>query len=406
MSRAGRPAGIAAWARAAPAAFLMAWGGNHFTPLLHMYEDIGGYAPWQANLLLGTYVGGLVPGLLIAAAISDRHGRKPVMLAGLGAAAMGSALLACGLESMWVLCAGRVFAGLSVGVAMSVGTSWIKELSQPPFDLRAGAVAGARRPSLTLTLGFALGAGVTGCLAQWAPVPWVTPYAVHLVLCVPALAALLTAPESRRGSAGAEGARGAWWRDLRVPSAGHRRFLRVIVPAAPWVFAAAGVAYAIVPAVVQDDLGEWTTLYATVLTVVTLGTGAVVQNIVPLINRWTRGRAIVVGLTLMVAGMVLAVVASRLGDPAFGFVVAVVLGAAYGICVIAGLIQVQATATPQDLAGMTGLYYSLTYAGFLLPTLLAALLPVAPYDVSLVVVALACLACLGAVAWESRRHWD
>ncbi|MFP3468290.1 MFS transporter, partial [Leifsonia sp. SIMBA_070] len=68
-------------------------------------------------------------------------------------------------------------------------------------------------------------------------------------------------------------ARGPWWKDLRVPAAGHRSFLRIVVPAAPWVFAAAGVAYAIMPSVVEHRLGEHATLYATALTVITLGVG-------------------------------------------------------------------------------------------------------------------------------------
>ena len=73
------------WLLPAPAIFLMAWGGNHFTPLLHVYETVGGYAPWQANLLLGMYVAGLVPGMLLAAGLSDHHGRRPIAIAGLGA---------------------------------------------------------------------------------------------------------------------------------------------------------------------------------------------------------------------------------------------------------------------------------------------------------------------------------
>lgn len=391
---------LPAWARLAPALFLLAWGGNHFTPLLHLYEDLGHYAPWQANLLLGMYVVGLVPGLLVASAISDEHGRKPVLVAGVGIGVLGSVLLACGFHAFWLLCIGRALAGVGVGIAMSVGTSWMKELSSAPFDADAPASAGARRPSLTLTLGFGIGAAVTGLLAQWGPWPGVTPYVIHAALGVLSLPLALTAPESlpagRRAS-------GPWWRDLRVPSVGHRRFTRLVLPAAPWVFAAAGVAYAIMPAVVQERLGDWTTLYATVLTVLTLGTGAVVQNLVPAIDRMTRGRSLAVGLSLMAAGMVLAVVAGSQGNPAFALVVAVVLGAAYGISVVAGLLHVQAIATPSDLAGLTGVYYSLTYAGFLLPTLLAVALPVAPYPVSLAVVAAVCLGCLALVVRGFRR---
>ena len=75
-------------------------------------------------------------------------------------------------------------------------------------------------------------------------------------------------------------------------------------------------------------------------------------------------------------------------DPIIAFVVAIVLGIAYGICVVAGLVIVQAIAEPKDLAGITGVYYSLAYSGFLLPTVLAALLPLMPYSISLGAVAL------------------
>ena len=381
--------------------FLLAWGGNHFTPLVHMYEEDGGYAVWQANLLLGMYVGGLIPGLLVASALSDRRGRKPILVAGTIAAIIGSVLLGLGFEIFWLLCLGRVLAGIGVGVAMSVGTSWIKELSSPPFDRTANITAGARRPALTLTVGFAMGAAATGCLAQWGPLPEMIPYAVHAVLSIGALLIVFTAPETlTRERRSAQ----HWWRGLRIPLVGHRTFIRLIIPAAPWVFAAAGVAYAVMPALVQNTLGEWTTMYATVLTVATLGAGALVQNLVPRINRWTGGRALVVGLTLMTLGMGLAVVAALAADPIMAFVVAIVLGIAYGICVVAGLVIVQAIAEPKDLAGITGVYYSLAYSGFLLPTVLAALLPVMPYSISLGAVALLCLLSLSAVSVASKGH--
>ncbi|MGO1677365.1 MFS transporter [Brevibacterium aurantiacum] len=390
-----------AWLRVVPAMFLLAWGGNHFTPLVHMYEEDGGYAVWQANLLLGMYVGGLIPGLLVASALSDRRGRKPILVAGMIAAIVGSVLLGLGFDLFWLLCVGRVLAGVGVGVAMSVGTSWIKELSFPPFDHKAGITAGARRPALTLTVGFAMGAAVTGCLAQWGPLPEMIPYAVHAVLSIAALIIVCTAPETlTREHRSVQ----HWWRGLRIPLVGHRTFIRLIIPAAPWVFAAAGVAYAVMPALVQNALGEWTTMYATVLTVVTLGAGALVQNLVPRINKWTGGRALVVGLTFMTIGMGLAVVAALVADPIVAFVVAIVLGIAYGICVVAGLVIVQAIAEPKDLAGITGVYYSLAYSGFLLPTVLAALLPVMPYSVSLGAVALVCLLSLGCVSLASKSR--
>ncbi|RLP71292.1 MFS transporter [Mycetocola reblochoni] len=380
--------------------FNLAYGGNHFTPLLHLYEQAGGYTPWQANLLLGMYVGGLIPGLLLAAAISDKHGRKPVLVAGTVIALVGSTMLAAGLHTFVLLCVGRVLAGIGVGVAMSVGTSWIKELSSAPFDPDAPASAGARRPSMTLTFGFGLGAAVSGSLAQWGPVPTVMPYLVHIGFSIVGLALLIRAPESlpteRRAT-------GDWWRDLRVPSTAHRKFLGVVLPAAPWVFAAAGVAYAVMPALVEDQLGDGTTVYATGLTVLTLGVGAAVQNLVPWINRVTGNRAVVVGLVLMTAGMALSEYSAVVTVPALSLAVAVLLGMAYGVLIVAGLIIVQRIATPQDLAGLTGVYYSLSYTGFLLPTVLSALVPVLAYPVSLTIVTGVCALSLLLVMRNLRR---
>lgn len=391
---------IPAWLAVAPTGFVLAWGGNHFTPLLHVYETVGGYAPWQANLLLGMYVVGLIPGMLLAAGLSDRHGRRPLAIVGLLAAALGSMLLAANMTSFMLLCAGRVLAGIGVGVGMSVGSTWIKELSSAMHDPRATPTAGARRSSMTLTLGFAIGAGVTGSLAQWAPLPGRLPFLVHLGLCLLAGIALLRAPESLPRELRA---RGALREDLRVPSVRHPLFVRLVLPAGPWVFAAAGVAYAILPKTVEAQIGEAATIYATGLTVLTLGIGALAQGTVGLIDRLTRGRALVVGMAGMSAGMILAAVAADLRHPVLVVGVAALLGASYGVCVVAGLVIAQSLASPRELAGITGVYYSLAYLGFLLPTLLAALTPVLPYTGGLAVVAAVCVLCLTVVAWGLRR---
>jgi hypothetical protein len=244
---------------------------------------------------------------------------------------------------------------------------------------------------------------VTGALAQWGPAPAQLPYALHVVLTLAALVPLLAAPETLGA---ARRATGPWWRDLRVPAAGHRRFVGLVVPAAPWIFGAAGVAYAVMPAIAAPRLGDATTGYATLLTVLTLGSGALVQPFVARLDARTGGRALPLGLLLMTAGMALAVVAALAGEPLVALAVAVVLGCAYGVTVVAGLAHVQAIATPHDLAGLTGVYYSLAYTGFLLPTVLAAILPVSPYPVSLAVVAAGCAACLALVAGRAGRFRD
>ena len=391
---------VPAWQLAAPALFVMAWGGNHFTPLLHMYESLGHYSVVMADLFLGFYVVGLVPGLLLAGALSDRYGRKPLTLAGVVLGILASILLGLGFSSGIMLSAGRLLAGLSVAVAMAVGTAWLKELSSPPFDNQAGRTAGARRPSLTLTVGFGLGAGVAGVLAQWGPMPTLSPYVVHIVLSLLVLPRLLRAPETVPRYR----AHRPFWQDLAVPLAGHRRFVRVIIPSAPWVFGAAGIAYAIMPTLVQDQLGSLNLAYATLLTVVTLGTGALVQPQVARINRVTDGRALMVGMSVMLLGVGLSVATAIVLSPVLAFLTAVVLGAAYGVSIVAGLVEIQKISTVADLAGITGVYYSLTYIGFLLPVAFAWLNAVAGYPVLLSILFVVCALCLALVANGMRRR--
>src|SRR5699024_11532407 len=101
------------------------------------------------------------------AVLPDVYGRIPVTVPGLIASALGNFITLLGPTSSAMLYTGRFFAGLAVGIGMSVGTSWIKELSSRDWDPKATIGAGARRPSLTMTLGFGVGAAVTGALAQW-----------------------------------------------------------------------------------------------------------------------------------------------------------------------------------------------------------------------------------------------
>ncbi|MER6900660.1 MFS transporter, partial [Amycolatopsis sp. NPDC000740] len=84
-----------AWFPAAAAVFAAGWGGNQFTPLLVMYHAAG-YSAFTVDALLGAYVVGLVPGLLLSGGLSNRYGRRPVMFAGTVLSLLASLLLALG----------------------------------------------------------------------------------------------------------------------------------------------------------------------------------------------------------------------------------------------------------------------------------------------------------------------
>lgn len=363
------PSGVSAgsarrWLAVAAATFAVAWGGNEFTPLLVMYRVHGGFSAVTVDLLLFAYVLGIVPALLIGGPLSDRFGRRPLMLPAPMLAAIGSLILATGAQSAAVLAAGRVFSGLALGLAMAVGGSWIKELSSPPWE---HSRAGARRAAMSLTAGFGLGAGVAGVLAEWGPAPTVLPYALNIAMALGAAALLVAAPETRAR----HDAAGPWWRDLSIPGASRRRFLAVVVPVAPWVFGAGASAYAILPALMSDRVSSAPIAFSALLCAVTLGVGFGVQHFG---RNLVSGRAgIVVALALVVSGMAFAVWAAAAVTVLTAVSAAAVLGAGYGMALLAGLQEIQRIAGPDDLAGMTAVFYSLCYLGFGVPAAMAFL---------------------------------
>lgn len=352
------------WGAVALAVFAAAWGGNQFTPLLVMYRADAHMSEVVVDVLLFTYVLGIVPALLIGGPLSDRFGRRPLMLPSPLIAALGSGLLALGAQSAPLLALGRVCSGVALGLAMAVGGSWIKELSDRDG---ASVTAGARRAALSLTAGFGLGAGVAAVLAQWAPWPNQLAYLVNIGLAAVAFVLLLAVPETRIGSRN-----GSLLRDLTIPSARRREFWLQVAPTAPWVFGACAVAYAVLPALLAPLTSGWAIVFAGVCCLVGLTAGFFVQTLGRKIDRPGSPRALVVAMVATSVGMLLAAVAADALTIGLALLAAAVLGAGYGMSLIAGLLQVQRIAGPDDLAGLTALYYGLTYLGFASPAIMAA----------------------------------
>ncbi|MGN6742389.1 MAG: MFS transporter [Amnibacterium sp.] len=386
--------GRRAWLRVAPAILALAYGGNHFSVLLLLYRAREGYTPVEVDLLFALYILGIIPGFLVAGPLSDRYGRRPLLLTGVVLGCVASVVLALGAASVPVLGLGRLVSGVSVAIAMVVGSSWIKELSAdaPP------SVA-ARRASLTLTAGFGLGPAVSGLLAQLAPAPTVLPYVVHVVLTIAAAVPLAAARETRVPDGRV---RGWLLADLGVPRDVRGRFLGVVVPGAPWVFGCAGLAFAVTPALVAARIGGGAVLYATLLAVVALACGAAIQPFAVRIGAATGGRQLVVGLLLVVVGVLLVALEAVLQAPALGVLIAALLGCAYGLSLVSGLTEVQRMARPEDLGGVTAVYYSVTYIGFVFPVALAALTAVAPAALLLLGLAVLAVASLVVVAARIR----
>jgi hypothetical protein len=354
--------------------FAIGWGANQFVSLLVAYRERSGLSVGTVDALVGAYALGLIPALLVLGPVSDRSGRAPVLR---GAALLSLAATAVLMvDSLWALYAGRLLAGVASGAAFAAGSAWVEELSAADPDAPAGS--GARRAAMSLTAGFGLGPVVAGLLAQWAPAPLVTAYVPHLLVTLAVLVPLWRAPETVAGSSG---------RGLRVGSAGDPAFLGRVAPVAPWVFGAATVSIAVLPGLVTTTTAGWTVAFNALIAGVTLGTGFAVQPLGRRLAATDPRRGVAAGLGAITAGLLVAAGAAALGSPVLVGVAAVVLGAGYGCCLVAGLLQTQRIARPGELAGLTAVYYALTYLGFAVPVVLAGLAHWTTYAVLLLALA-------------------
>jgi len=97
----------------------------------------------------------------VLGALSDRFGRRPVLLASLAGAAADYVLMALAPNLAW-LYAGRVLSGIT-GASMAVGTAYITDVTAEPDRARRYGQMGA-----AMGLGFVVGPLIGGALGEWS----------------------------------------------------------------------------------------------------------------------------------------------------------------------------------------------------------------------------------------------
>jgi MFS family permease len=380
--------------------FGVGWGANQFSTLLLAYSLHRGVSESTADALFGVYAVGLVPALLLIGPISDQRGRRRIVRGAGVLSVVASLALIAGAHSLGMLYVGRFLAGACSGAAFAAGTAWIKELSVAPYDPLASEQAGARRAAIGLSAGFGLGPLVAGLLAQWGPDPLLIAYLPHVAVMLIALVTLIGAPETVPG----EARRVSLTEVLRVPSAGHDRFRGIVAPAAPWVFAAPSIAFAVLPGLVVHQTGSYQVAFAAAVAGLTLGLGILIQPLARRLDRAGDVRGLLAGLLAVSAGTLLGAVAAGVHIWPLVVPAAALLGGGYGMCIVSGLLETQRLASSEDLASLTAIYYALTYVGFAVPIVLAELERVASAPLLLLLTGSLAAMSAGQVVRASARH--
>ncbi len=335
---------------------------NHFAALVPVLHQDRGYSSALLAAVFGVYAVGLVPGLVVGGALSDRLGRARLALPGAMVAATGSLIL-LGWHAAAGLAVGRLVVGLGAGATFSACTAWMADLAGTHGTTLAG---------IALTAGFGGGPIVSGVVAAGLPDPLVLPFLVSVVLSVGTVLTCVALPRAHpitvdpRGIATEPTPTVA---RAEVPDAGARTALSWAVPIAPFVFTAGAVGVFTLPTRLPSRLDG--PLLAGLSAGVVLGTGLLAQFVA---RRGGRPFG-VTGLLSCACGLALLAAVGSRGPVMVLVVVALLLGTGYGLCLHAGLRDLDRWSPLRRRGALTGVFYVATYLGFGVPLLLEALEP-------------------------------
>jgi MFS family permease len=324
------------------------------TPLYGLYRAQFGFSEFVVTVVFAVYACGVIAALLVAGSFSDVLGRRPVLLAGVGFAAL-SACCFLAAHALPLLFAGRVFSGFSAGLFSGAGTAAVIELAAP--DRRA-------RATLTATVanmgGLGCGPVLAGLLGQYAPHPLRLTYVVHLGLLAVSALVLRAAPETVPRQVPRPPLR---VQGMVVPAGTRAAF----VPAGVAVFAGfsvLGLFTAVAPAFLSAYLGV-DDIAASGAVVMSAFLASLAGQF--LVGRFGVARSLVLGCLVLTAGLVL--IGTSLITEELGLLVAgaVVSGTGQGLSFRSSVATVGRVAPDEQRAATLSALFVVGYVGLSMP---------------------------------------
>ena len=334
-------------------AFLILFVGTTIpTPLYRVYQEELHFSSGTLTLIFAIYVLFLLPSLLVFGRISDRVGRRTVLLFGFTVAALAAAIFA-GAESLFSLFVARALQGIATGVVAGAGTAALQEL-EPAGNSRKAAFA----VTVANASGAALGPLFAGLFAEFGPWPTRLPFLVYLWMMLP-IAALVLMPETvlKRRSFALE---------LRLPAVPRTIRTQFAFASAVsfTVWAAAALYLTLAPSYVAMLLGLGSLAIGGAFVSLMLLASAGAQFL------W-RGLAfrvaIAIGLALLPVGLASLIFAGPLHSPALLVTGTLVVGAGHGFGFLGSMVLVNRLSPETQRAEVTSSFYIVSYLGVALP---------------------------------------
>ena len=325
-------------------------------PLYGVYQAEWHLAPITTTVVFAAYAVAALGAVLVAGQLSDRLGRKP-LLVGAAAAMVVGLVVFMTADGVTGLVVARVLHGAAVGTAVVTGSAALLDL-RPCHGARSGHLTG-----IMFNVGMAVTILGAALLAQFGPDPLVTPYAVVALVVLVVLFGLLAMEETHGDRAHGR------IRISRpsVPSAIRADFrFAVLGVMATW--SVLGVYLSLFPAFAGQQTGIHGLVFGGVVVAAMASAAAVSQAVG---GRVLARRAAVVGDFGTAAALLLGLGALELRRPEAVLVVAVLLGLTFGLA-FGGSLRHLGSVVPAGQRGeVMSAYYVLAYGAMAVPTVLA-----------------------------------
>jgi MFS family permease len=355
------------------------------TPLYGDYASAWGFSAITTTVVFGVYAVAVLAALLTAGSLSDHVGRRPVLLAAIGAQAVVMVVFATasGVPQLMVA---RIIQGLSTGAAAGAIGAGLLDL-----DKAKGTIANGVAPAT----GTAAGALGSGLLVQYLPAPTRLVYLVLLaVFAVQAAGVLLI----RETSAPAPGALASLRPAFALPRTARGPFL-VAIPALVAAWSLVGFYGSLGPALIQRIAGSSSIVLGGLPLFVLAASGALTMF---LLRRHSPRAVMLTGAGSLLAGIGLVLLAVGTGSAAAFFIGTVVAGAGLGGGFQGAIRSVVPLAAPHQRAGVLSVVYVVSYLAMGVPAVIAGFLTVhdgsvltTAYQYGAAVLVLAALALIG-----------
>ncbi|MYY83903.1 MFS transporter [Streptomyces sp. SID335] len=309
---------------------------NAATPLYVLWQRDIGFSKGTLTLVFAFYIVGLIGSLLVSGVVSDRVGRKPVLVP-----ALVLALLACLIfataTSVTALIVARLFTGIAVGAVVSAGMAAVTDVAGPQRKRIAALLA-----SCAMVFGAGLGPLLAGVLSEVAPGPTVTVFVVEAVLLFTALLVVWRVPVARPAVV----QKGAWVRVPGVPRGNGRQLIMGIAVFAPDITATSFV-LSLGPSLLSGLLGTTSRIVAGAMAFVMFLAATGVQFAVQHLARRSILTAGAVSTTLSMVSLMVAV---HMSSVVVLIASALLAGAGQGMGQLGGLSLLNSTVPTRRLA--------------------------------------------------------